>query len=89
VPPVTQYGPVPAAPEARRWLAGQDVRHAELGPGWVQGAGLGRVTVRFEGPDTPPGRISTLAVDDEALEPVDSAEVARGALPGRRGDRAE
>jgi DNA polymerase-4 len=89
VPPVTQYGPVPAAPAARRWLAGQDVRHAELGPGWVQGAGLGRVTVRFEGPDTPPGRISTLAVDDRALEPVDAAEVARGALPGRRGDRPE
>ena len=85
VPAVTVFGPVPLAPEARRWLAGQDVRHAELGPGWVQGAGLGRVTVRFEGPDTPPGRISTLAVDDPALEPVDSAEVARRALPARPG----
>ena len=83
VPAVTLYGPVPVAPEARRWLAGQDVRHARLGPGWVQGSGLGRVTVRFEGPDTPPGRISTLAVDDPELEPVDSAEVARGALPAR------
>jgi DNA polymerase IV len=83
VPAVTLYGPVPLAPEARRWLAGQDVRHAERGPGWVQGAGLGRVTVRFEGPDTPPGRISTLRVDDPDLEPVDSAEVARGALPTR------
>lgn len=79
--PVTQFGPVPAAPEARRWLAGQDVRHSELGPGWVQGSGLGRVTVRFEGPDTPRGRISTLSVDDPALEAVDSAEVARAALP--------
>jgi DNA polymerase-4 len=85
VPAVTVYGPVPLTPEARRWLAGQDVRHAELGPGWVQGAGLGRVTVRFEGPDTPPGRISTLSVDDPALEAVDSAEVARGALPARPG----
>jgi DNA polymerase-4 len=83
VPPVTQYGPVPAVPEERRWLAGQDVRHAERGPGWVQGAGLGRVTVRFEGPDTPPGRISTFAVGDPALEPVDSAAVARAALPAR------
>ena len=83
VPAVTVFGPVPLAPEARRWLAGQDVRHAELGPGWVQGAGLGRVTVRFEGPDTPPGRIATLWVDDPDLEPVDSAEVARGALPAR------
>lgn len=87
--PVTQYGPVPAAAEARRWLAGQDVRHAERGPGWVQGAGLGRVTVRFEGPDTPAGRIGTFAVDDPALEPVDAAEVARAALPQRRGEPPE
>jgi DNA polymerase-4 len=86
VPAVTLYGPVPVAPEARRWLAGQDVRHAERGPGWVQGAGLGRVTVRFEGPDTPPGRIGTLSVDDPLLEPVDSAEVARAALPARPAD---
>jgi DNA polymerase-4 len=81
--PVTQYGPMPTTPEARRWLAGQDVRHAERGPGWVQGAGLGRVTVRFEGPDTPAGRIGTFSVEDPALEPVDSAAVARAALPGR------
>jgi len=85
VPAVTLYGPVPLAPEARHWLAGQDVRHTDLGPGWVQGAGLGRVTVRFEGPDTPPGRISTLSVDDPELLPVDSAEVARGALPAPPG----
>ena len=83
VPAVTLFGPVPAAPEARRWLAGQDVRHAERGPGWVQGAGLGRVTIRFEGPDTPPGRIGTFSVDDPALEAVESAEVARAALPAR------
>jgi len=81
VPAVTLYGPVPEAPEARRWLAGQDVRHAQWGPGWVQGAGLGRVTVRLEGPDTAPGRIKTLDVEDPELEPVDSAEVARAALP--------
>jgi DNA polymerase-4 len=83
VPAVTVYGPVPVAPEARRWLAGKDVRHSERGPGWVQGAGLGRVTIRFEGPDTPAGRIGTFSVDDPALEPVDSADVARAALPAR------
>ncbi|WP_034269190.1 DNA polymerase IV [Actinospica robiniae] len=82
VPAVTLYGPVPEAPEARRWLAGQDVRHAQWGPGWVQGAGLGRVTIRLEGPDTAPGRVKTLDVADPELEPVDSAEVARAALPG-------
>jgi DNA polymerase-4 len=38
------------------------------GPGWVQGSGLGRVTVRFEGPHTPPGRIVTLDVADPHLE---------------------
>ena len=84
VPPVTQYGPIPvsdAPAEARRWLAGQDVRHAERGAGWVQGAGLGRVTIRFEGPDTPPGRIGTFAVEDPALEPVEAALIARSALP--------
>ncbi|MFD6993736.1 DNA polymerase IV [Streptomyces sp. NPDC059943] len=34
----------------RHWPAGHDVRHAEFGAGWVQGSGVGRVTVRFEAP---------------------------------------
>ncbi|EUA08850.1 hypothetical protein I553_9907 [Mycobacterium xenopi 4042] len=37
------------------WRIGDDVKHRELGHGWVQGAGHGVVTVRFEtrssGPD--------------------------------------
>ncbi|MGK5499956.1 DNA polymerase IV, partial [Streptomyces sp. URMC 125] len=54
---------------AVRWLPpGRDVRHARYGPGWVQGSGLGRVTVRFEGPGTPPGRVRTFPVDDPELE---------------------
>jgi DNA polymerase-4 len=88
VPEVTVYGPIPEADgpaESRRWLAGQDVRHAERGPGWVQGAGLGRVTIRFEGPDTAPGRIGTFSVDDPALEPVEAALIARSALPAAAG----
>ncbi len=56
---------------ATRWWPGQDVRHDELGPGWVWGRGLGRVTVRFEGPRTPPGPVRTLAADDPALQPAD------------------
>jgi DNA polymerase-4 len=52
------------------WRPGADVRHDEFGAGWVQGSGLGRVTVRFEGPHTGPGRIRTLAVDDPALHPA-------------------
>ena len=65
--------PVEAVPvdPASRWWPGQDVRHEELGPGWVWGRGLGRVTVRFEGPRTPPGPVRTLAADDPALHPAD------------------
>jgi DNA polymerase-4 len=80
VPAVTLFGPAPVDSSARRWLAGQDVLHASRGQGWVQGAGVGRVTVRFEGPTTPPGRIATFAVDDPDLEHADAAQVARAAL---------
>jgi DNA polymerase-4 len=61
---------VPATAEAR-WWPGQDVRHDELGAGWVWGRGLGRVTVRFEGPRTPPGPVRTLAADDPQLHAAD------------------
>ncbi|WP_180268703.1 DNA polymerase IV [Streptomyces sp. Ru87] len=66
----------PADPEQpgdtpRRWFPGHDVHHAEHGPGWVQGSGLGRVTVRFERPGSPPGRVLTFAVDDPELRPAD------------------
>ncbi|KOV94935.1 DNA polymerase IV [Streptomyces sp. NRRL B-1140] len=55
----------------RRWPAGHDVRHAEFGHGWVQGSGLGRVTVRFETPASEPGRVRTFRVDDPDLEAAD------------------
>src|SRR3712207_1752947 len=58
-------------PVEKRWWPGQDVRHDELGAGWVWGRGLGRVTVRFEGPRTPPGPVRTLASDDPALHPAE------------------
>ncbi|MER6736187.1 DNA polymerase IV [Streptomyces puniciscabiei] len=58
-------------PVERHWRAGQDVRHSEYGHGWVQGSGLGRVTVRFETPQSPPGRVRTFFVDDPALEAAD------------------
>ncbi|MER7584871.1 DNA polymerase IV [Kitasatospora sp. NPDC097691] len=60
----------PEAVVVRRWMPGQDVRHTEFGPGWVQGSGVGRVTVRFETPWSGPGRVRTFAVDDPALEPA-------------------
>ncbi|WP_052032588.1 DNA polymerase IV [Streptomyces viridochromogenes] len=60
-----------AAPAERRWVAGHDVRHTEYGHGWVQGSGLGRVTVRFETPESEPGRVRTFRVDDPELEPAE------------------
>lgn len=63
--------PEAALPAERRWWPGQDVRHEELGSGWVWGRGLGRVTVRFEGPRTAPGPVRTLAADDPLLTPAD------------------
>jgi DNA polymerase IV len=62
---------VPAEPVSVQWRPGQDVRHDEHGPGWVWGSGLGRVTVRFEGPTTPPGPVRTFAVDDPKLHPAE------------------
>ncbi|GGT20399.1 MULTISPECIES: DNA polymerase IV [Streptomyces] len=77
----------------RHWPAGSDVSHAVYGPGWVQGSGVGRVTVRFEQPGSAPGRVRTFRVDDPDLAPADplplvghgeapSAETAEGAGSG-------
>ncbi|HEX5569335.1 MAG TPA: DNA polymerase IV [Streptomyces sp.] len=65
-----EAGAIPPEPPRAvpRWLPGLDVRHARYGPGWVQGSGLGRVTVRFEQPGSPPGRVRTFAVDEPELE---------------------
>ncbi len=61
-----------AVPVERRWPAGHDVRHAGFGHGWVQGSGLGRVTVRFETPeDAGPGRVRTFRTDDPELSPAE------------------
>ncbi|MFE6409762.1 DNA polymerase IV [Streptomyces sp. NPDC057837] len=74
-------------PTERRWPAGHDVRHAEFGHGWVQGSGLGRVTVRFETPGSPPGRVRTFRVDDPALEPAEPLPLVLR-RPGQAGDGA-
>jgi DNA polymerase IV len=39
------------------------------------------VTVRFEGPRTPPGPVRTLAADDPALHPADPPDWRDGADP--------
>ncbi|MFJ9520245.1 DNA polymerase IV [Kitasatospora sp. NPDC101801] len=61
--------PAPMVEETRHWRPGQDVTHAQLGPGWVQGSGVGRVTVRFETPQSEIGRVRTFAVEDPELTP--------------------
>jgi DNA polymerase IV len=53
------------------WPAGVDVEHDQYGRGWVWGAGLNRVTVRFETKDTPPGPVRTFASNDPALRRVE------------------
>lgn len=67
-------GPEPLADEAveritrgRKWAPGIDVVHAEHGPGWVWGSGIGRVTVRFETAETAPGRVKTFSTEDPDL----------------------
>ncbi len=73
----------PHAPE-RVWLPGIDVTHARHGPGWVQGSGVGRVTVRFERPGGPPGRALTFRVDDPELtrsEPLPLVADQRSSTP--------
>lgn len=51
------------------WGPGMDVHHDEHGDGWVWGAGLGRVTVRFETRTSPAGPVHTFATDDPHLSP--------------------
>jgi DNA polymerase-4 len=66
-----------ATPSGQRsWAPGADVVHADRGPGWVWGSGLGRVTVRFEGPTTGPGKVATFRADDPALAPADPPDWA-------------
>ncbi len=85
--------PVPEpAPEAGGWRVGDDVTHPEFGHGWVQGAGHGVVSVRFETRSSGPGLMRTFAVeacDLTSANPVDSldwpeyvAAVARSAPAG-------
>ncbi|WP_089224480.1 DNA polymerase IV [Actinacidiphila glaucinigra] len=70
-------------PGERRWVPGQDVRHTEYGAGWVQGSGVGRVTVRFEEPGSAaPGRVRTFAVTDTELEPSEPLPLVLPGLPG-------
>ncbi|MFE3546693.1 DNA polymerase IV [Nocardia sp. NPDC059177] len=75
---VAEPAPAPEAPRnppAGHWFPGMDVSHPEFGHGWVQGAGYGVVTVRFETSSTGPGPARTFPADDNGLsraDPLDS-----------------
>ncbi|WP_119184948.1 DNA polymerase IV, partial [Mycobacterium decipiens] len=66
-----------AAPDTSAWRVGDDVAHPDLGHGWVQGAGHGVVTVRFETRGSGPGPARTFPVDTGDIataNPVDSLD---------------
>lgn len=70
-----------------RWRPGDDVRHPDFGHGWVQGAGHGWVSVRFETRATGPGKARSLRADDPVLETADPLDsLAWSDDPGRAGD---
>ncbi|WP_442971873.1 DNA polymerase IV [Rhodococcus sp. WMMA185] len=68
---VAPTAPAPAHEIGSRWYPGLDVSHPGFGHGWVQGAGHGVVTVRFETRTTGPGIARTFAEGDTQLERAD------------------
>ncbi|WP_443096426.1 DNA polymerase IV [Rhodococcus triatomae] len=72
-----QEAPASARAPRERWYPGLDVSHPQFGHGWVQGAGHGVVTVRFETRTSGPGPARTFDAADGELrpaEPEDSLE---------------
>ncbi|MFG1933695.1 DNA polymerase IV [Mycobacterium sp. NPDC048908] len=65
------------AATAPAWRIGDDVSHIDYGHGWIQGAGHGVMTVRFETRSTGPGPARTLPDDESGIaraNPVDSLD---------------
>ncbi len=68
---------LPPAQNDAGWRVGDDIAHRELGHGWVQGAGHGVVTARFETRSSGPGQARTFPADTGDLvsaNPVDSLD---------------
>ncbi len=61
--PPAQDTPAWRVGDATGWRVGDDVTHRDLGHGWVQGAGHGVVTVRFETRGSGPGQARTFPGD--------------------------
>ena len=66
-----------ATATAPAWRIGDDVVHTEYGHGWIQGAGHGVMTVRFETRSTGPGPVHTFPDSTPEIDranPVDSLD---------------
>lgn len=61
---------VSPAQDTSAWRVGDDVAHRDFGHGWVQGAGHGVVTVRFETRGSGPGVARTFPVS-----PIDTGDI--------------
>ncbi len=61
----------PAASTPSGWRVGDDVTHPGYGHGWVQGAGHGVVSVRFETRSSGPGLMRTFDIGDTGLASAD------------------
>ncbi|NVN50861.1 DNA polymerase IV [Mycolicibacterium hippocampi] len=69
--------PADGDPVLPAWRVGDDVVHTFHGHGWIQGAGHGVMTVRFETRATGPGPVRTFAAADPEVthaNPVDSLD---------------
>ncbi|MGH3725968.1 MAG: DNA polymerase IV [Mycobacterium sp.] len=60
-----------SAPTTASWHIGDDVGHSDFGHGWIQGAGHGVMTVRFETRSSGPGFARTFPVDDPGITYAD------------------
>jgi len=66
-----------ATATAPAWRIGDDVVHTEYGHGWIQGAGHGVMTLRFETRSTGPGPVHTFPDSTPEIDranPVDSLD---------------
>jgi len=66
-----------AAATPPAWRVGDDVVHTEHGHGWIQGAGHGVMTVRFETRSTGPGPVYTFPDNTPGIDranPIDSLD---------------
>jgi DNA polymerase-4 len=73
----TSLATLPPPQDAPEWRVGDDVAHPDLGHGWVQGAGHGVVTIRFETRGSGPGHAKTFPADTGDLthaNPTDSLD---------------